>query len=62
MEWVNLVPVRSHDRSSKHMLCLGFHDSGHSDISARPGHLRIPSITVVNASGGIGSFTIYPIH
>ena len=63
-ERVNLVPIRSRDRSSKHTLCLrlGFHDCGHSVILARPGRLRIPSIVVVNASGGTGSFTVYPIH
>ena len=56
---VNLVPIRSRDRSSKHTLCLGFHDFGHSVILARPGNLHIPSIAVVNASGGVGSFTVH---
>jgi hypothetical protein len=61
-ERVNLVPIRSRDRSSEHTLCLGFHDFGHSVILACPGHLRIPSIVVVNASGGISSFTVCLIY
>ena len=39
---------------------LGFHGSGHSVTSARPGHFRTSSVVVINTSGGAAK--VYPLR